>query len=658
MVRLLTVLLSFTLCWYSDTYAKNNFPEVFALDTTHWDIFSDRFFRPFPNLDSTRHLCHIDEIHGTRPSNLPVTATGRNVLIGIIDTEFDTHHPAFLDQNGETRFVALWDQDYSSSLMSENRFGYGMIKNHEELQRDSLFGLRENHMHGTLMASIAAGSEKKYGYYGVAPDALIAAVKYSNQIKNISDGILWIFSLADSLNIPCVISLSIGISKGPHDGTSVFDKFVDSVCGPGKILVGAAGNDFNRSSHILFNHSPFDTGRTWIKPKDYVADSFTEYYCGVDIWGEQSKSFSVMPVVTDIKSNTVDTFEQVTTRRRIDSYSDRKLWKNSNGSIDTIDIQIAAELSSSLNSKSHCQIQFRTLNPNLYPGFLVVNGEKSQRIHCWHTEKIAFVNLNMDKFVNGDEKYCVNEIGGTSNRIISVGAYVSRSDISYWNDSIEIFKNAGDIAHFSGTGPTVDGRVKPDIVAPGMRVIAAMCRNAPAGDPPVIWPDISRTTGRYSAATGTSPSSPIVAGIIALMLEINPKLTTESARHCLQESAIKDQFTGNIKIPVNRWGAGKVNAVGAIAKMLGMVNTVSDIKIKVHASIVMFRSGRNVIVKNLNQKGYAMIFDLRGRRVARINFDESGFIRIPGNIASGLFTITAYGQNGTIAGNMKIPIDR
>ena len=613
---------------------------------------------PFPNLDSTRILCFVDEVHGTRPSDLPRTVTGKNILIGIIDTEFDTHHPAFLDSYGNTRFVALWNQSAISPIRN-NRFGYGVIKSQTELQKDSLFGLIENHVHGTMMASIAAGSEKKHNFYGMAPDAMIAAVMYSSQISNISDGISWIFSLADSLNVPCVINLSIGIPYGPHDGTSSFDRFVDSVSGPGRIIVGAAGNDYNRNAHLEFKLSPDDSAGTWVTPKRTNSNNDTFYVSGIDIWGEQEKLFSVQPMLIDTSSKKREFFKKVTLRKATIEYEDSLDWKNDDGSNQKVRMVVKAEPSSSLNNKPHCLIYFQTPTPNLFAGITITNGKDSSTIHAWHIHKLALQKLDIDRFHDGDHKYSVNEVGGTAKRIITVGAYTGRGTLKYWNDSVEVSaEHTGDITHFSGTGPTVDGRIKPDITAPGWRIVVAMSRSSQPDLTPVIWPDISTKNGRYAEATGTSGSAPVVAGIIALMLQINPELTPETALNCIQKSAIHDQWTGDITTPVNRWGAGKINAAGAVQEVINMTSAIRISRTETPAGISFTRSGYTVFVRNFHEKGAAVLFDLRGRKIAKINFNESGIVSIPRNIASGLFTLVFYRQHGgSSIGSLKLAID-
>ncbi|HEX3020438.1 MAG TPA: S8 family serine peptidase [Chitinispirillaceae bacterium] len=656
MLRFLNIV-CWIFCFISSIFARNNFPDFVFVSPVPQDILFKKILHPYPTLDSTRYLCQVDQVHGTRPSTLPRNATGKNILVGIIDTEFDTHHPAFLDKNGNTRFIALWNQGDTAKNVS-NRFGYGVIKNHAQLQSDSLFGLVENHVHGTMTASIAAGSERSFNFYGMAPDAMIAAVMYSNDLDNISDGISWIFSLADSLEVPCVVNLSIGISYGPHDGTSLFDRFVDSVSGPGRIIVGAAGNDYNHNTHTQFKLAPNDSESTWLTPKLYKSGSDSIYVSGVDIWGEKSKTFSIQPIVIDTTSKSMSSFKNVILRRTDIEYEDSLIWKNNDGSTDKIQMFIKAEPSSNLNNKPHFMLYFQSSSHNLFGGVKVINGKDNCTIHAWHIYKQALQNLDMDRFHNGDPQCSVNEIGGTAKRIIVAGSYTGRVTLKYWNDSLEVTgDHSGDITHFSGTGPTVDGRIKPDITAPGWRIVVAMSRSSQPDLTPVIWPDISRKSGRYAEATGTSASAPVVTGIIALMLEIDASLTPETALQCIWKSAIHDQWTGDITTPINRWGAGKINAEGAVQEVIRLTSVKKIACPEIKSKISFSYSGNSVHIKNFNEKGTAVFFNLQGRQIAKVNFTESGIIAIPGNFASGLFTMTFYRQNGTSIGSYKIAVD-
>jgi serine protease AprX len=112
--------------------------------------------------------------------------------------------------------------------------------------------------------------------------------------------------------------------------------------------------------------------------------------------------------------------------------------------------------------------------------------------------------------------------------IISVGA------VRY------MMPDSGDLASFSSTGPTNDGRIKPDVVAPGVGVA-------------IVTPDGAIITGN-----GTSYSTPLAAGVAALVLSANPSLTPVQVRNALRNTAT------NASSPDNYYGWGEVNAFAAV----------------------------------------------------------------------------------------------
>ncbi len=100
------------------------------------------------------------------------------------------------------------------------------------------------------------------------------------------------------------------------------------------------------------------------------------------------------------------------------------------------------------------------------------------------------------------------------------------------------------LAGTSGRGPTTDGRVKPDVVAPGTDVYAAR-----AG-----------TTNGYASKSGTSMAAPLVAGVVALMLDANPTMTPAAVRDALRAGSWDWGQSG----PDNHYGWGLLNANFAV----------------------------------------------------------------------------------------------
>ena len=107
----------------------------------------------------------------------------------------------------------------------------------------------------------------------------------------------------------------------------------------------------------------------------------------------------------------------------------------------------------------------------------------------------------------------------------------------------------GELATFSGTGPSSDGRIKPELVAQGLGVVWAL----------------GTTTNGYGMANGTSLATPLVAGGAALVLSAHPEFGPMQLRQELLASArvINDGTWQTASYPNNYYGFGFINALQA-----------------------------------------------------------------------------------------------
>jgi len=104
-----------------------------------------------------------------------------------------------------------------------------------------------------------------------------------------------------------------------------------------------------------------------------------------------------------------------------------------------------------------------------------------------------------------------------------------------------------ELAQFSSTGPTNDGRIKPDVVAPGILGIIF-----------AVPPD-----GYSQGSEGTSLSTPFVAGAAALLLSVRPELTPIQVRDALRNTADTVDAASYPSVPNNFTGWGQINAFHA-----------------------------------------------------------------------------------------------
>ncbi len=124
---------------------------------------------------------------------------------------------------------------------------------------------------------------------------------------------------------------------------------------------------------------------------------------------------------------------------------------------------------------------------------------------------------------------------GCAKKVITVGASSKYAQSEY-------------IAYFSSIGPTADGRIKPEVVAPGVSIISARSSNANMG---LVY------IPHYTSASGTSMAAPHVAGAVALLKQTNPNLTPDEIKEILMNTA--EDFGERIFVQ----GAGLINVSNA-----------------------------------------------------------------------------------------------
>jgi len=133
------------------------------------------------------------------------------------------------------------------------------------------------------------------------------------------------------------------------------------------------------------------------------------------------------------------------------------------------------------------------------------------------------------------------------------------------------------LATFSAAGPTFEGFVKPDLVAPGGHMLGQM--------PPYAWlplehPEFVQQINDYFTMSGTSQSTAVVSGVLALMLQAEPRLNPDDAKCRLIASAraaVREDGTHTYSI--FQQGAGMVDAVAAVNESVdGCANRDLDIK--------------------------------------------------------------------------------
>lgn len=430
---------------------------------------------------------------------LPVSAgeaglNGKGVLVGIIDSGIDYLLGDFRNENG-SRILYLWDQTIESDSIVSGQFSLGTEYTKEEIDRAieafGTDGQRQNYRaareivpsedtsgHGTAVAGIAAGSSPALLYRGVAPESELVIVKLRGGRQaaplttDLMRAISYVVRKALELNRPLVINLSIGDTYGSHDGTMLLERFIDSVCENGRnVICIGAGNEALANGHTSF--VPITPERI------ELAIAERERNTNVQIW-----------------KNYVDECEIVIEAPNGERYKvdlgriGRQEWMTGNTQVL---IYVAMPKPFTVNE----QILFDFVPAGEYIDsgiwvFYVTPVGVSQ--HDYHMFLPGAVVRNFGtRFVSPNPELTMT-IPAFSKRALTVGAYNMVTN-SY--------------AEFSGRGKTLgeEGRIffatdaKPDIAAVGVDIKAPV------------------PGGGYASFTGTSFSTPLVTGAVALMME-------------------------------------------------------------------------------------------------------------------------------------------
>ncbi len=496
-----------------------------------------------------------------------------HVLVGIVDVNgFDFSHPDFLDENGNTRFVRIWDQGGDtrpSPIENGGQYDYGseITDVHMNLAIDTannqgVFGLPAYELepqanmasssHGTHVASIAAGNN------GVCSKAMIAAVNLSLPKEDserrqsfydstrIVHAVDYLIDLADELSeelsekagkkvtVPVVINVSLGTNGHAHDGSSPLSRWIDSSLSvPGRALCVAAGNAGQEVAEFEGDIG-FVMGRIhtsgkvaarglnndieWLVVGNGIADLSENE---LEIWYSSQDRFGI-----SVRPPEMDWIGPVEPRQFIENQQ----------LPDKSFLSIYNEMYHPANGSNHISVY---LSPFFGDSGIVgvPAGKWTVRLHGMEVREGSYHG-----WIERDDPRKLGRIGEKDAwrfpSFFSEKSNVDNSSVSTLACGFRILSVANlDAAKemvniTSSQGPTRDKRPKPDVAAPGTDIVAA---NGFATD-----------DKRWVKMTGTSMASPYVAGIVGLMLAIEPKLTAaqiEGIVQCSSQPLPGEDFT-------------------------------------------------------------------------------------------------------------------
>ncbi len=486
---------------------------------------------------------------------------GRDVLVGIIDVGgFDFAHPDFLDERGETRWAAVWDQAGTTrpSPADATPGRYADLNYGSEIRRDhmnaAIEGARRRNMaaaglepqsqmvagsHGTHVASIAAGNSgvaRKAVIAGVLlalrPEDTVAASSFYDSTR-IADAVEYLIELAarlgkDTTPLPLSINISLGTNGHAHDTSSAMARWIDNALATrGRCVAVAAGN-----AGQVEPGSPTDRGHVKgrIHAGGRIPATNLRHELGWIVGGDG---------VQDLSENELEIWYGPQDRFDVEVKPPGRPWLQpiSLGQMIRNEALDNGTVLSVYNEAYHPANGLNRISVLLSPFFGPDTPDGRQQLGPiasgeWRIRLTGVVvrDGSFDAWIERDDprrlpgsqkqwRYPSYFAPGsyTDDRMIGSLACAERL-LAVANADID--RNAAHVT--SSRGPTRDGRPKPDIAANGTAVVAARAFDSES---------------RWIEMTGTSMASPYVCGVAALMLGIRPGLTSAQIQGIMRSTS-------------------------------------------------------------------------------------------------------------------------
>ena len=470
----------------------------------------------------------------TQVQRPPLNLTGQGVILCFIDTGIDYRDPAFLDENGDSRILALWDQTVQTGTPPAG-LQYGSEYLRTDINRAlrsadpySIVPSRDTNGHGSVLAGVAASSLVRQGtpYVGAAPRADIVVVKLKEckqylrsfylvpdgvpayQENDIMLGMKYAESFVRLFERPVVICLGLGTNQGDHAGNSALSRYLSSFAiRRSRAAIVCGGNEGNAAHHYHGMLNGLTSEGTFREVEIRVSEGCLGFW--LEIWGTLPDAFNVSartPGGENIPELRLGLQQSVT-------YS--FIYEKSRVTIDSALVE-------ENSGEELILIRIRDPTPGIWTFRISASGNLyNGNFHMWLpiTEFLSapVYFLNPDPYMTLTEPSMAPEV-------LSISTYNAENNSFYAE---------------SGRGFGRTGQIRPDLAAPGVNVSTIRSRR-----------------------TGSSLAAAITAGAVAqffqwAVIEGNNRLAeSREIRSYFIRGAVR---TPGLTYPNREWGYGRLN---------------------------------------------------------------------------------------------------
>lgn len=538
---------------------------------------------PRPLLSTVEHACkqaEIDQVHLPRPTT-PTGFSGAGVIVGIVDSALDVTHHAFREPTGthESRVLYYWVQTVDdntapgqtpaqfdplfTSLHRGRLYTKAAINKALALGNAAVYGNGTDQIsrqpgpgeHGTHVAGIAAGNGYEAGWkqgahVGAAPKADIihvcrgfnpanpATYPWEDAFEDsVLEAIQFIFLAADKEQKPVVINCSNGCQMGPHNGNTLFDQALDNLVHSykGRCIVISAGNDNDKGA---FRRGEVPAG------------------------SEQALELNVH-VITTSNAAIVDVwYTGPELEFKCKHGPDETPWcqqdyNHNQGFIDLHQLDVTRDTDAGLRN---IRVQIILPDPSKYSSKIQEPWTISLRNP--HNTDSAYFSAWVG--IRGDVGSLT---GAVPHELTLLDTACGKSTLTVGACEKYLPPNPGageKINAYSGAGPTLDGRTKPEIVAVGGTT------NVP------VMSCASDQASGYQGLWGTSQAAPVVTGGLATLFEeyfVRQKkgaLESDDIKALLTKTAntkalhLDPMTSGYVAQERNQYGYGRLRLLAAV----------------------------------------------------------------------------------------------